>query len=296
MLDLAALRGLLPEVATIPTVVYFHENQLTYPQRSSTDQSGRDLHYAFTNLTTAACADRVWFNSEWHREQFLTAAAEWCRRMPDYPPVHLVDEISAKSELHPPGIDPMTAQAAQSGPLRIAWVSRWEYDKNPETFFAALRALRDRDIDFRLCVLGERYSEAPACFAQARAQFAEAIDHFGFVPEREEYRSLLATSDVVVSTAIHEFFGLAVVEAVSAGCLPVVPKALAYPEVLSGVPAVYHDNTAAGLADRLGEVALRILDGNRPDRHILSGSVNRYAWPEVAPSLDSNILLCPSNA
>ncbi len=42
---------------------------------------------------------------------------------------------------------------------------------------------------------------------------------------------LLARGTLVVSTARHEFFGLAVIEAVRAGCRPVLPNRLVYPEL-----------------------------------------------------------------
>ena len=55
MLNLAEFRGLAPaEIASLPTVVYFHESQLVYPDQSAEE---RDLHYAFTNFTTAVSAD-----------------------------------------------------------------------------------------------------------------------------------------------------------------------------------------------------------------------------------------------
>ena len=46
-----------------------------------------------------------------------------------------------------------------------------------------------------------------------------------------DYQNLLHQSDIVISTAIHDFQGIAVLEAVAAGCIPVVPNRLAYPEL-----------------------------------------------------------------
>ena len=113
--------------------------------------------------------------------------------------------------MHPPGIVvPFPGSAARSskartGPLRIAWVSRWEHDKDPETFFAAIRRLRERGVEIELTMLGESYSETPGCFEAARSEFADVIRHWGYVDEASEYRRLLADGDVVVSTARHEF-------------------------------------------------------------------------------------------
>ena len=49
-LNVAEFAGLLPPAwQAVPRVVYFHENQLTYPVA---DESQRDYHYAFTHLTS----------------------------------------------------------------------------------------------------------------------------------------------------------------------------------------------------------------------------------------------------
>ena len=50
----------------------------------------------------------------------------------------------------------------------------------------------------------------------------------------QEYAALLWAADLVVSTAIHEFFGVAVVEAIYCGCRPVLPWRLSYPELIPG--------------------------------------------------------------
>ena len=47
---------------------------------------------------------------------------------------------------------------------------------------------------------------------------------------------MLSRADWVLSTASHEFFGIAVVEAMLMGCLPWLPDRLSYPEL---VPAQY---------------------------------------------------------
>ncbi len=53
----------------------------------------------------------------------------------------------------------------------------------------------------------------------------DRVVHRGWM-EAAEYRELLCRADVVVASARQENFGISVVEAVAAGCVPVVPDAL----------------------------------------------------------------------
>jgi hypothetical protein len=53
---------------------------------------------------------------------------------------------------------------------------------------------------------------------------------------REEYIRQLCRADIVVSTATHEFYGISVIEAARAGCIPLLPNRLSYPELF---PAEY---------------------------------------------------------
>jgi glycosyltransferase involved in cell wall biosynthesis len=57
---------------------------------------------------------------------------------------------------------------------------------------------------------------------------------------KDEYYNLLAKSKVVVSYALQENFGFGVNEAVSLGCVPVLPNRLVYPEIY---PKEYLFNT-----------------------------------------------------
>ena len=235
MLDLATFLGLVPaDISRLPAVVYFHENQLTYPVRTEAE---RDLHFAFTHLSSGLAARAVWFNSEFHRREFLGALANILSRMPDFSTPEAVDEIRGKSSVEPPGVLGVPARPARSpGPLRILWAARWEFDKNPEGLFAALEILEARQVPYRLSVLGESYREVPEIFPLARQRFAHRIDRWGYQDSRDDYLEALLQADVFVSTAIHEFFGIAAAEALAAGCYPLLPDRLAYPELLASLP------------------------------------------------------------
>ncbi|MFQ5491225.1 MAG: DUF3524 domain-containing protein [Phycisphaerae bacterium] len=217
MLNLAEFLGLSCQaVRALPAIVYFHENQLTYPVRH---ESERDFHYAFTNITTALAADAVWFNSGFHRDEFLGALPGFLKRMPDYQPLEVIDRIAAKAGVQHPGIESFEPRRPRRpGSMRILWAARWEHDKNPEAFFGAVRRLKAKGVGFRISVIGESFRDCPPVFEWARAFFGEHIDHWGYQASRAEYVAVLGDADVVVSTAEHEFFGLAVAEAVAAGC------------------------------------------------------------------------------
>jgi glycosyltransferase involved in cell wall biosynthesis len=291
MLDLAGFRGLAPPaVGRLPAVAYFHENQLTYPVR---EERERDHHFAFTNLTTALAADAVWFNSAFHRAAFLVALPDWLRRMPDHAPLAAVEQVRARSTVHPLGIDPFPPRTARApGPLRILWAARWEHDKGPDDLLAALYMLVGRGVDFRLGVIGEQFTEAPPAFAEIERRFAGRIDHWGFQEGRAAYRACLAWADVIVSTAHHEFFGLTVAEAAAAGCLPILPPRLAYPELFppeAGHAASFYDGTAAGLADALADTAARLARDDlwQGDPARARRAVERITWSVLAPQLDA---------
>jgi glycosyltransferase involved in cell wall biosynthesis len=243
MLSVADLRALVPPVyAGTPMICYFHENQLTYPL---SEHDWRDYQFGFTNLTSTLAADAVWFNSAWHREVFLEAATRLLSAMPDHVPPGLMDRVAGRSEVYSPVVGPppqdamRIAAARRDGgePFTILWCHRWEYDKDPETFFRTIFRLDEAGIAFRLILAGESFRSVPPVFAEAWKRVQRRILHAGYVADRAEYWSWLARADVAVSTALQETFGIAVVEAMLAGCWPLLPDRLSYREI---VPSAFH--------------------------------------------------------
>jgi glycosyltransferase involved in cell wall biosynthesis len=307
MLDLAAFLSLSRDwAARQPAALYMHENQLTYPLPADPKigpmrrQHGeRDLHYAFTNYTSMLAADAVFFNSRHHLEAWFEALPVMLGAFPDYREMETIEGLRARSSVLPLGLTlrdlelwrPCKQPRTLTGesPI-ILWNHRWEYDKNPEAFFAALDTLMEEGAAFRVAVCGAGPPQSPDALTRARERLGERVVQWGRLPW-SEYVEWLWRADVVVSTARHDFFGAAVVEAIYCRCRPVLPNALAYPE---HIPAEHHadclyegqEGLVTLLRQALGQPLL-------PLQH----AVARYDWEAMAPRYDQafyEVALCGS--
>ena len=235
--DTALLKSLLlPEMPGMRFVTYFHENQLAYPwSENDKEPSKTDMHYAFINFTSALVSDLALFNSEFNRKSFFSALESFLRSFPDNRLTHKIDEIYKKSFVLYPGVNMIPkSEIKKDNILKILWNHRWEYDKDPATFFETLFRLKEAGIKFQLVVLGEEKSTSPEIFRTAREKLKEEIISFGYAENYEEYKKLVASCDILPVTSKHEFFGISVLEAASAGVIPIFPERLSYPEIFPG--------------------------------------------------------------
>ncbi len=262
MLDLTTFLALTrAQTATVPTTIYFHENQLAYPW-SPEDRDvhkNRDKHYGFINYVSALAADRVFFNSAYNCDSFLSELRLLLKHFPDYRELRNVESIRDKSEILPLGLDlrrfdafKLAKMAGSRKPL-LLWNHRWEFDKNPADFFRALFSLQDDGVAFEVAVLGECFSSKPEIFTEAQARLGDRMVHYGYCEHFSDYAHWLWRADILPVTSRQDFFGASIVEAVYCGCYPILPRRLAYPELFSPErwPALYYDNFEE-LASKLG--------------------------------------------
>lgn len=247
--DVRLVCNRLPPALGNPAVAsYFHESQWTYPA----DSLDRIPHLV-SHLEAVEASDVVWFNSRFHRRTFYESAwdhpsapvralareilpGSWSKTAVLYPPVEVADMLSRRDKK-----------------LRVAWSARWEQEKRPDLLLAIARQLVDRGIDIGLHILGcdeDRWREE----VNADPKLGAIVERrSGYLPQ-DDYWDVLASSDIWLSTAEHEFFGIAAIEAAMLGATPVVPAALAYGETLPSA-VTYPPGDIEAAADRV--IAIR---------------------------------------
>lgn len=279
MVDLATLIGLYPHLARARKIVYFHENQFAYPSADEQKPQGEAL---MVNLYAALAADAVVFNSAFNRDSFIDGARDFLKRLPEnLPAARPLEGLRERARVLPVPLDPVPDAIPHGGGRRIVWNHRWEYDKNPEDFFAALETLSEQGIDFELAVMGQCFRDQPAIFAQARERLSRHIVVWGPQPA-EAYRAQLDEADIVVSTTWHEFQGVSIMEAAQRGVLPLVPDRLCFPELY---PAAYrYDGSREGLVDRLA--AWLTCPEARPPRLDMSA----WTWPSLVSQYEDLLM------
>lgn len=285
MTDLSALKGLRPELASVPAVLYFHENQFAYPASAEQLDS---LEPKILSIYSALAADRLLFNSDFNRRTFIAGAEALLKKMPDFCPLPAINERLANNAVLPVGLS-MPGQVKSRGGsqrLHVLWNHRWEYDKGPERLLALLQTSDQLGLEVDFSIVGQQFRQQPEAFAEIarclRSSASLGCVNWGYLGNAKAYNDLLGEADLVLSTAIHDFQGLAVLEAVAAGCRPLLPRRLCYQEWFG--EAYFYDSynddiaaEAASAARCLGELAAAKGGGlSAPD-------VSQFAWSALAP-------------
>ena len=231
-------------------VMYMHENQINYPWNTADVdlKQGRDRHYGFMNLMNCLVADKIFFNSDFHKNAFIESLHGFVKPFPDAKISIDLDSLKSRSKTIPIPLELQSLikrKKNRTHPRKIIlWNHRWEYDKNPDLFFSTLSSIKQKGFKFNLVVVGEKFSRYPEVFDLAKHEFKDEIVHFGYVESRHEYETLLEGADILPVTSNHDFFGISVIEAIAAGVTPLLPNRLAYPEHINPdkFPHLFYDH------------------------------------------------------
>ena len=284
LVDVAGLRGLVSrQLGSIPTAIYMHENQITYPAIS---RSRTERNYGLINWTSLIAADSVAFNSDFHRAALLTELPRFLNEFPDERQGNYLEDVAGKSIVLPVGGDLSNlGDRAKDDPPLVLWNHRWDVDKDPASFLRIMQRLVQGEVEFRVALTGERFVNQRPEYDDAVAALGELVVVADFL-ERDAYLEVLDRATIVVSSALQEFFGVSVVEAMAAGVFPILPDRLVYPE---RVPRDVADRmlyrSEAEAVDLL-LAALRTVDETRAIGGEMRSLVEQYDWAVVAPSYD----------
>ncbi len=254
-INLATLLRLVPDLAELPSVVYFHDNQL--PDAPSSRAGPFDL----VNLSTAVSATENWFNSAFHLKRFLSLATKLVEVHPEILGRSPIRELSGKACVVPPPLDlnlidhvRKTRPDLAARDPRAIFVETRGADLN--LLNAALGGLASRGETFRLITVGpiETLSER-----WQRRTIAER-DDAGQVAGMLE-------AGVFTSAKRNPVADYLAVRALLAGCCPALPDAGVYRELL---PEMFHSSYLCGpehapLAERLSQAMASVPSWEPPD-------------------------------
>lgn len=289
MLDLSLLRALLSRGGDkVPPIgLYFHENQLTYPQNR---RQTHGWQYGFINYASALAADSIFFNSQFHLDNFFDELPRMLKHFGDFNELQTISHLREKSAVLPLGLDLQrydpfadAASLKNTTPL-ILWNHRWEADKNATAFFEALDVLIDEGLEFRVAITGENFRQNPTEFEAARQQLGRRVVQFGYVESFAAYADLLWRADYVVSSAYQDFFGISVTEAIYCQCLPILPKRLNYPDL---IPEAFHQACLYREGALTGLLRAHLQGNFNVDIATLKQNVAQYDWTTMAPIYDA---------
>ncbi len=297
MLNLPIFKSICNDkIKNIPVVIYFHENQISYPWSPDDNdvELNRDFHYYYINYTSSLVSHWNLFNSQYHKSSYLSGLTKYLKKMPDYQNEHTIDEISNKSSVLYLGCDlkkfdlPGKHSFDKDRPI-ILWNHRWEFDKNPELFFDTLIALKQDGLEFSLVILGEKFRFVPDIFANVADILRDEIIHIGYCESFHEYRDWLWKADIIPVTSIQDYFGISIVEAVYCNTLPLLPKRLSYVELFeeSINPDLFYENDK-DLYKKLKNSILNV-EKARTRAKDIAALIKKYDWTEMIIEYDKKL-------
>ena len=111
------------------------------------------------------------------------------------------------------------------------------------------------------------------------------IIHFGFAKDQASYQQLLAKANILPVTSVQDFFGISVVEAIHAGCYPLLPNRLAYPQhIPHSLKTKMLYNSDSEFYQQLKDLLTKPVD--KSELAMVQNFVQQYDWRTLAAVYD----------
>ncbi|MGW0180428.1 glycosyltransferase [Nocardia sp. NPDC003345] len=205
------------------------------------------------NRRTAADYDRVVCTTEFARAEF--------RRI-DAPNVEMVP-LGVDLDLFSPRRHDLGLRAdlGLPGQPLLVHCGRLSVEKRADRSIDAIAELRRAGVDARLVVAGDG-PRRDALERLARGLPAlpggmPAVHFTGFISDRTDVATLLATADISLAPGPHETFGLAALEALAAGTPVVASRSSALADIVVGDCGAVADDDPAAFANAVTDVLAR---------------------------------------
>ena len=177
------------------------------------------------------------------------------------------------------------ANAASPGFTRtMIAIGRWSGNKNLAALFPLLARLRDDHPGWRLIIAGNPHDVTHGALSAWAAAHGvgEAVEiHIG--PDTAELARLIGRASFFVSLSDYEGFGLAAIEALSAGLVPILSDIANYRLFIdrAGIGCIVGGDAVAAAA-RIVALADAVAAGHAGCRAQAIAAAQRYGWHDVA--------------
>ncbi|MBV9515065.1 MAG: glycosyltransferase [Mycobacteriaceae bacterium] len=167
---------------------------------------------------------------------------------------------------------------AAPGQTLLVHCGRLSVEKRVDRSIDALAALCDAGVDARLLIVGE----GPLRRKLERQAGRLPVSFTGFVDNRSEVATLLASADVALAPGPHETFGLAALEALACGTPAVVSRTSALCEIVTCDSGAHAANDPSSIARAVVDVIGRPL---RRRRRGARRRAEQFTWSRAADGM-----------
>ncbi|MBB2757134.1 UNVERIFIED_ORG: alpha-1,3-mannosyltransferase [Xanthomonas campestris] len=166
----------------------------------------------------------------------------------------------------------------------MMYFGRWSVNKGLIETLELLQAVLQRDPQWRLIIAGREYdlNEADLRKAIAERGLQDKVQ-LSMSPSQEQLRSLMQQAQFFVCLSRHEGFGIAAVEAMSAGLIPILSDIPPFVRLASesGQGVIVNRDRIDAAADQVQALALQADVDFDTRRAASMAYVSRYDWKHV---------------